>query len=233
MKIITAVFNYPGRDKYERCLRALSNSIERTNPEAELKVLRLGPPPPIEGALQGWVSNHVKLEAFANEVLDDNTIFVDADTVFLRTADSLFDKDFDIAIGRRNGGKVPYNGGVVLAKPTPAARQFIDMWLGTDKVMLHNQKFHQEWRAKYNGQNQASFGYMIETYPDLINLYEYPTSVINAVEQDWPRMYDIDPVILHVRKKLLGYAISDMPINEVPRQLRKPVQIWRELEDDK
>jgi len=233
MKIITVVFNYPGNNTYERCLKALSNSIAETNPDADFKILRLEPPAEVEGALQGWVSNHVKLAAYANEVLDDNTIFVDADTVFLRTADSLFDKDFDIAIGRRNGGKVPYNGGVVLAKPTPAARQFIDMWLGTDKVMLHNQKFHQEWRAKYNGQNQASFGYMIETYPDLINLYEYPTSVINAVEQDWPHIEKIDPFILHVRKKLLGYALSDMPIRKIPHHLQRAVQIWRELENDK
>jgi len=232
VKIITAVFSYIGQNKYERCLRALTHSIERTNPDADFQVLRLQPPAPVEGAYQGWVSNHIKLKAYAEQELNDNTIFVDADTVFLREAAFLFDKEFDVAIGRRTGGRVLYNGGVVLFKPTDKAKEFLESWSMADNSMLYDQEFHQKWRKKYNGQNQASFGFLVEAYPDYVRLHEYPTSLVNAVEQDWPVLHKIDPVIVHVRKKLLEYAVSDFTIDQIPKKLRVAVKLWRDLEKD-
>lgn len=233
MRIVTAVFDYPGADKYTRCLKALTNSIEKTNPCARFDVLRIPPPDAVDGAYQGWVNNHVKLRAYAAEPIDENTIFIDADTVFLRKAGFLFDEDFDIAIGRRTGGRVPYNGGVVLAHAGRRAKSFMQVWYNIDRAMLYDQEFHKKWRAKYNGQNQASFGFVIESYPELAGLHEYPTSLVNAVEQDWPRLDVIDPVIMHVRKKLLECALSDAPLERIPLKLRLATKIWRDLENGK
>jgi len=231
MKIVTAVFDYPGVDTYERCLRAMSNSIKATNPKAELNILRLDPPEPVSGAYQGWVNNHIKLDAYSRVVLNDYTIFADVDTVFLQDASKLFNTYFDVGIGRRPpSAKVKYNGGVVLMQPTDSAREFMENWIQVDADMLHDQKFHKPWHAKYNGQNQASFGYMIETYPGMITLKEYPTDLVNAVEQDWPYIGQSKPVILHVRKQLLRNALTHYPLKQIRPHLREAVKIWREYE---
>jgi len=231
MRIITAVFDYPGINKYARCLRALSNSIYATNKDASFKKIRLHPPSPVDGAYQGWVNNHIKLEAYSREPLDENTMFVDADTVFLRNADHLFYDDFDIGIARRPGKqKSIYNGGVVLVKPTEAARTFMEHWIAVDTRMLYDQEFHSEWHKKYRGQNQSSMGYLIENNPCKLKIKEFPTSVINACEQDWQNVLQIKPYILHVRKWLLELALSDIPLEDLSYKHKDAVKIWRDFE---
>jgi hypothetical protein len=212
----------------------MSNSIRVTNPEAEFHILRLEPPGPVKGAYQGWVNNHVKLKAYSEMAINQNTIFADADTVFLRDVSELFNPDFDIAIGRRpSSAKAKYNGGVVLFKPTAAAWAFMRQWISADYRMLYDQDFHRPWHQKYNGQNQASFGYLIESLACAINLYEYPTRIINAVEQDWPHIKRTKPFILHVRKQLLDVALSGQPIRQLPSRFRDGVEIWRTWENAK
>jgi hypothetical protein len=185
------------------------------------------------------VYNHWKLDAFVRTGFDflHNIVFLDVDTVVLRDPagepDSLFDPDFDIAIGRRSGGdRVPYNGGVVLCQPNDdTVLWFLRRWLEVDYRMLRDQEFHQRYRATYNGQNQASFGYMVETYGDQIKLHEYPTSMINAVGPDWLNVESNPPYILHVRKRLLAAAQSDVPIHRLPHDLQKAAKIWRYYEN--
>ena len=233
MRIVTAAFDYPGVDTYSRCLRAFKASIADTNPEAELLIIDIDPPAPIEGVHQGWINNHVKLKAYSRVQIDQPTVFVDADTVFLRDVSELFDSTFDIAIGRRPAGgrmRVPYNGGVVLFRPTTAARRFMAQWIRIDEQMLHNHSFHMVWRRKYNGQNQASFGCMIEAHRAATRLHEYPTGVLNACEQDWAHVVTDQPYILHVRKRLLQYAHNRLSIWTIPKQLQPAVRIWRKYE---
>lgn len=232
MRIITAVFNYPGNNVYERCLNAMTKSIHETNPDADFRILRIPPPAPVEGAFQGWVNNHVKLRAYANQPLDQNTVFVDADTVFLRDISELFEHEFDIAIARRpHTEKAIYNGGVVLFKPSQPAREFMSNWITVDKHMLYDQEFHEKWHKKYRGQNQSSMGYLLENNPRRICVKEFTTAVLNACEQDWANIDKQVPYILHVRKRLLELAQSGIGIDHVSPRYRKAIKIWRGYEE--
>lgn len=232
MKIVTAHFDYPGNEEYARCLKALTASVKENAPNAEFVVLELKPPKSISGIKQGWISNHAKLEAYSKVEIDQPTIFIDTDTLVLKDPAPLFDADFDIAIGRRpRGAKVPYNGGVVLFQPTDAAKIFMGRWYFSDERMLKERDFHLKWRSKYNGLNQASFGFQIEGFPGSIKLKEYPTAVINACEQDWPNITpENHPYILHVRKSLFDAAHSDLPIEKLEKRHQYPSQLWREYE---
>ena len=233
MKIVTAYFDYPGRNTYARCLRAFKASIVMSNPDAELQILELEPPEPVEGAYQGWVNNHIKLHAYSQIPIDQPTVFVDIDTIFLRDVSELFDKTFDVAIGQRphwGGRRVRYNGGVVLFKPTQAARRFMAWWSAIDGNMLENQDLHMKWHVKYNGQNQASFGCMMELHSKKTRIHRYPTAVLNACEQDWPRISENVPYILHVRKRLLKAAQSPRPLSTIRKPLQAATKIWRYFE---
>jgi hypothetical protein len=236
MKIITVYFDYPGTDKYKRCLNAFRNSVKKTNPEAELIVIEIDPPL-MQGDDRnkiGWVYNHVKLKKMIGRVLvedSEDIILCDCDTVFLRDASELFKDNFDIAMGRRPGyAAVPYNGGVVLCRPTWETKCFMTSWLNTDTMMLNDYELHMKWRDKYNGQNQASFGCALETKRGEIHFREYPTALMNACEQDWPRLPEVTPVILHVRKRLLSEAQSKKNIDEIDPALRAAVKVWRGFE---
>ena len=162
-------------------------------------------------------------------------MFVDADTVFLRDVSELFDGSFDIAVGVRpnwamSGKRVKYNGGVVLFSPTKVARLFMERWIRIDMRMLHDQKFHALWHKKYNGQNQSSFGCMVETRLGKTRLREYPTGIMNACEQDWPNIGNGVSYVLHVRKRLLRAAQSKLAISQIRAPLQKAAEIWRYYE---
>ena len=233
MKIVTAYFDYPGRNTYARCLRAFKASIAESNPNAELEIIELEPPAPIDGVFQGWINNYIKLQAYSKIPIDQPTVFVDTDTVFLRDVAELFDLEFDIAIGQRPhwGGKcVRYNGGVVLFNPTEAARRFMVRWSAIDRKMLYDQELHMKWHAKYNGQNQSSFGCMMELHSGKVRIHRYPTGLLNACEQDWPRISENVPYILHVRKRLLTAAQSHHPLSSMRKPLRDAAKIWRHFE---
>lgn len=233
MKIVTAFFDYPGRNRYARCLRAFRSSIAHSNPNADLQVIELEPPEPVEGAYQGWVNNHIKLHAYSQIPIDQPTVFVDSDTIFLRDVSELFDLEFDVAIGQRphwGGKRVRYNGGVVLFKPTEAARSFMARWAAIDRKMLDDQELHMKWHAKYNGQNQASFGCMVDMHLGKTRLKQYSTAVLNACEQDWPRISEKVPYILHVRKRLLRAAQSHQSLSSIRKPLQAATKIWRYFE---
>jgi len=230
MKIITAVFDYPGENEYSRCLAALEQSVKDTNPEAEFIAIRLDPPSECyKWNKPGWHNNHIKLMAYAEELITEPTFFVDADTIIQRDLSDLVG-DFDIAIAERPAGaNAPFNLGVVLVMPTVRSEFFMDAWARTDTKMLEDYDFHMEWRRKYSGQNQSSFGYLYETIePGKIDIKKYPTNIMNACEQDWTKS-EIS-YIIHIKTRLREAALSDKPLSKIKPGLRKPVETWRKYE---
>ncbi|MGD8567335.1 MAG: putative nucleotide-diphospho-sugar transferase [Gammaproteobacteria bacterium] len=233
MKFVTAAFDYPGRDTYKRCLDALVNSIRVNAPYTSFHIIDLEPPDEVPGVFQGWINNHIKLEAYSQVAIDEPTIFVDADTVVLRDPSDLFDGTFDIGIGERPTGhrvKSRFNGGVVLFDDTDRAREFMRQWIRTDSEMLTDSEFHKKWHKTYRGQNQSSFGYLYEERREIARIKEFPTGTVNACEQDWPRLGKIRPYIVHVRKQLLRAAQSNCPISRMGRNHREGARLWREYE---
>jgi hypothetical protein len=231
VRIVTAHFDYPGETAYSRCLCALRASVKQNAPGAELVVLELRHPAAVKGAYQGWVNNHIKLRAYSQIEIDQPTAFIDVDTLVLRDITQLFDRySFDVAAARRPAPKEHlFNGGVVLFKPTARAREFMRKWIDIDEQMLHDQEFHKPWHKKYNGQNQASFGYLYETQSKA-KIAELPTAMLNACEQDWPNIEAVKPYVLHVRKRLLITAQGIGSLANVGPRYRHGVKLWREYE---
>jgi len=230
MKIITAVFDYPGENEYSRCVTALENSVKQSNPEAEFVLIRLQAPNYCYAWNKpGWHNNHIKLMAYSEQEIDQPTFFVDADTIIRRDLSDLLG-DFDIAIPERPAGaRAPFNLGVVLFMPTQRSKFFMEAWAKTDTAMLHDIDLHLKWRNRYSGQNQSAFGCLYETIKDNRPVFKkYPTKIINACEQDWK---DSDEsYIIHVKTRLRAAALSDLPIEKINPHLRNPVKLWREYE---
>jgi hypothetical protein len=231
VRIVTAHFDYPGEQQYARCLCALRASVKRNAPSSELVVLELRHPAAVKGAYQGWVNNHIKLLAYSQVKIDQPTAFIDVDTLVLRDLSQLFDRySFDVAAARRPAPKEHlFNGGVVLFKPTARAREFMKKWIEIDERMLRDQAFHMPWHKKYNGQNQASFGYLYETQRKA-KIAELPTAMLNACEQDWPTISTVKPYVLHVRKRLMKAAMGIGSLANVSPRYRPGVALWREYE---
>jgi hypothetical protein len=232
LHIVTAHFDYPGVNKYARCLTALRQSIKENCPEAEFTVLELRHPEPITGVYQGWVNNHVKLQAYSDIPIDRDTVFIDSDTLVLRDLSEVFVPGFDVGIAKRPESakkRAIFNGGVVLFRPTKAARRFMAEWIKVDTEMIYDQKLHMQWHAKYKGQNQASFGMLYETMHG-VRIREFPTAKLNACEQDWPMVSTHLPYVLHVRKRLLAGALSHVPADLLAPRLRDAATIWRNYE---
>lgn len=71
----------------------------------------------------------LKALAFARYGLqaERNAVYTDMDVLWLKDPAPLFDADFDVAVIKRKAPPypiMPYNGGLMLAKPTPGARLF-------------------------------------------------------------------------------------------------------------
>jgi len=229
IKIITAVFDYPGKNEYSRCLTALENSIKANAPNVEFTCIQLEPPATcFAWNKPGWHNNHIKLRAYSSVKIDCPTFFVDADTIVLKDLTPLVSEDFDIAIAERpERAKAPFNMGVILFMPTDKAIAFMGDWIGIDELMLKNIELHMEYRNKYSGQNQSSFGFLYERSQNII-IDKYPTKIMNAVEQDWG---DISQAfILHVKTRLRDAALGDLPIERIHSRLQTGVQLWRQYE---
>jgi len=230
MKIITAIFNYPGETEYSRCLKVLEASARKTNPDAEFISIKLEYPHVCHPWNKpGWHNNHIKLMAYSQIEIEEPTFFVDADTIIQRDLSDLVG-DFDIAIAERpKGARAPFNLGVVLFMPTFKARYFMDAWAKADTAMLESIDFHKEWRAKYSGQNQSAFGYLYETIKtNRPEFKKYPTKIMNACEQDWTKS-DMS-YIIHIKTRLREAALSGKDLSEINPNLRTAVKLWREYE---
>jgi hypothetical protein len=173
-------------------------------PGTPVHVIKVDPPTRDISKAYNLKYNTVKLEAWTEYLHNtrDNVIFADCDMVMNRSATGAFDPDFDIAYTARTIiQRIPLNGGIIMVKPTKRSLNFFDTFLAINKKMYDNEQFHNRWRARYAGMNQAAFGYMLETEPVDIKLHRYETLKWNAVDCDWPYITD-EMVFLHVKSKL-------------------------------
>lgn len=210
MQIVTVCFDYEERPEFGKLLDVFRHSVHRLMPTAEFIELR-PTPPPIEGhRVPGFLDNTFKLAQWV-EFMDktkDNVIFSDCDMLALQDASRAFDQDFDIAYtGCPDGYKVPLNGGIVMAKPTAAARAFLHEMKRVNDMMFDYPAFHEQWRAKYAGMNQAAFGCLLETRPELAKLHRFDTREWNAIDCDL-RLMDNRTVFLHMRQTLRNNVLA-------------------------
>lgn len=233
MTIITVQFEYPESfhlPDYDALLRVFEASVRKQAPEAHFRAIRI--PCPGRGddekALNFWY-NTAKLEAWvrALEETDDNVILADCDMLMARPFPdpSVFDEDFDVAYTERTKEvirfdkasvkywgnapirRMPMNGGIMLAKPTPAARQFFRLLLETNERLYRDTEEHMKWNVKYAGMNQAAFGCLFESGEFEAKVVPLSCRIWNAVDCDWHAVENTS-VFIHIKSKLRKLVLA-------------------------
>lgn len=231
MKFLTTLINTQKNYIYDRLLKAWENSV-KANTKADYEIARLNPIDygHIQHAKNSYVANSIKLNYWAKKIKEEsgNICLIDGDTVVIKDVSEVFDKDFDIAYTRRSVGvNIPINGGLLFVKASDRVHDFFDKWVLTNNEMLSNKSLHALWYKKYNGINQASFGYMLEQYKSNLKIIELPGKIYNACDRiDWIQVNDMTK-ILHVKSELRMACIQ----NIVPPQYKKAVEIWKRYEN--
>lgn len=230
MQIVTVCFDYDDRPEFKMLLDVFRYSIKKNMPDADYIEYR-PTPPPYDGRNHGYLDNTIKLKYWHDHMLitKENTIFIDCDMLALKDAKHAFYNKFDIAYTAcPRGYMVPLNGGVIFAKPTPAAREFFYRLMYINDKMYYDYSFHKPWQDKYHGMNQSAMGYVIENMASDIFLEKYTTQEWNAIECDWRRMTD-RTVFCHINKQLRRFIVAGIP----PRgTLSKAMSLWYKYKEE-
>lgn len=212
MEIVTVQFNYPGRPDYNLLLQVFKESVNTYMPKVKFIEFKIDPPPNKTNRPLNFNYNDVKLKIWRDYMLKtkDNVIFADCDMMMVQSAKHAFDIDFDVAFTARTIVKrIPMNGGIFMARPTNAARKFLDEWYKINHKMLHDVSFHHQWRRRYAGMNQSAFGYLYENGRAGAKVHKYITREWNAVDCDWHHI-NKKTVFVHYKSKLRKLVLKNV-----------------------
>lgn len=252
MTIVTVQFDYPQemhKPRYSTLLDVFRASVKKHQPDAVFYEILIPPPmsPVPDKALNFWY-NTIKLRHWvrALEEINDNIIFADCDMLMLGPADSVFDQPFDVAYTKRsetrirsdraalvywgqNVQRMPMNGGVMMARPTEAARDFFRQMLEVNERLYNNPEEHMKWNIKYAGMNQAAFGCLLETGLYEANVVGIPCRKWNAVDTDWHAV-TAETVFVHVKSKLRRLVLmGHMPYGNFKYSMTRWYEIAEEI----
>lgn len=226
MHIVTVQFDHVGKDNFDRLLAVFRKSVNHHMPDVEVVEYRIPAPERDIERTRKLKDNSVKLKIWRDHLATatEPVIFADCDMVCLRPAYHAFDLEFDAAFTwhRKKPGKFPMNGGIVMARPTEAARAFFDLWLEINDRMYASPNFHCKWQIKYGGMNQSALGYICETEKFAAKVHEYETQEWNAVDCDWQYLTD-ETVFLHMKSKLRNMVLLD---NRPTGVCAEPMKLW-------
>ncbi len=232
MKIVSVQFDYHGLGRYEKLAKVFEHSVKKNCPSADFELLKVKPPE-IKRKIRSksFASNTLKLKLWL-EVLkntDDDVVFMDCDMIILKDISDAFKNHFDIGYTKRTGSRIPYNGGVVFVKNTPAAINFVELWKKINDKMYDDYTFHHKYRNKYAGMNQAAFGYIMENGGYKAKLKPFRCDIWNSCVENWPKINE-DTKIIHVKGTLRRTVLMNSSINS--SRYRKAVILWRNLAID-
>jgi hypothetical protein len=225
LKIIIVSFDFSGYQTFEKMTNALIYSIEKHEPSAQWVVKKLNEPP-LNGRIRGHVANTIKLNYWYSELKrcshGDHVVFLDADTLMINPIHDVFREDFDVAYTVRTRSKWVLNGGVIFVKVNERSMEFFRKFVETNNHMFNDKEFHEKYRVKYAGINQAALGYMLELNTTSAKLKALPCAVWNACGEDWSGINDTTRIIHlngQARKSIFGG-------NPAEHETLKPYQIW-------
>jgi len=226
MQIVTVCFDYPDRPEFGILLDVFRHSVNRLMPNVEFIEIRPEPPKMETHRVPGFLDNTFKLAQWVKHLdnTKDNVIFIDCDMLALRSAEHAFkNNDFDIAFtGCPAHYKVPLNGGVLMARPTDRAREFLHAMKAVNDHMFYDPEFHEKWRKKYAGMNQSAFGYCYEKLQKDVKILKLTTREWNAIDCDL-KTIDNKTVFLHIRQNLRNNLLANKPPFGVGK---KAMQLW-------
>jgi hypothetical protein len=204
VKIFTVCFEYKDRPEYAKLLRVFRESVRMHMPDVEFVEIHPPAPPYEPDRIPGFLDNTIKLQhwlKFFRET-NDNIIFADCDMLAVRDGRHAFDPDFDIAYTAITPPyKAILNGGIIMTKPTEAAHRFMTELYEINNLMFQDIPFHEIWRAKYAGMNQAAFGCVLETGISGAKIHKYMTWEWNAIDRDL-KLINAKTVFIHMKSKI-------------------------------
>ena len=213
MQIVTVQFDHKNKRSFETLLSVFEKSINHHMPDVELIKYRIEAPERTVERARSFSDNSAKLKLWCDH-MDKATvpvIFADCDMLCVGPAYHAFDPKFDIAFTKiRQVHRFPMNGGIVMARPTQAARDFFHLWLKINDQMLADPNFHCKWKQKYAGINQAAFGYLHENGEIPGVVHEYGTRLWNSVASDWQHL-TAETVFIHFKSKLRHMVLTGKP----------------------
>ncbi len=220
------------QDRWERLARVLRLTAAEHCPDWRVQVESIAPVA-IHHRLgsRTVVRNTQKLERWADVVAaaenGDRLLLMDADTFLVRSLDAVWDLNFDVAITTKRA-EYPINGGVVFLRISEAVKRFMEAWRSINSRMLHDPGFHQSWKRKYAGMNQAALGYLLEAErPSGVQLLELPCSEWNCEDSAWATFDPSVTRIVHVKSELRIACLDTQPI---PPALSGLAARWRALD---
>lgn len=212
MKIVSVQFDVKQHMLgYSRLLDVFKYSVKKYMPDVEFVEFRTPTPPLLQSQALNFSYNDFKLKIWRDymEKAKDNIIFADCDMLAVRPFPHAFDFDGDIAVTWRTVvHRIPMNGGIIMAKPTEASRRFFREWYKINNKMLHDSRFHQEWRKRWAGMNQSAFGYIYDRGRHGAKIHKYKTREWNAVNCDWHAISE-NTVFVHYKSQLRKIVLAN------------------------
>jgi hypothetical protein len=210
MTIFTVCFNYPDRPHYKILLDVFRKSVQIHMPKVNFISIEPTPPAYESDRIAGFLDNTFKLKYWIDffKHTDDNIIFADCDLFAIRDGNHAFNSDFDIAYTAiKQPYKAKLNGGILMTKPTDAAYRFLQEFQSINDRMYQDIDFHEVWRKKYAGMNQAAFGCVLETGINGAKIHTHMTQEWNAVDRDLKEIND-KTVFVHIKDRLRNMLIQ-------------------------
>lgn len=225
-----------GEGSYERMAKVFEATARRHCPGWDINVRKVDqiPIPAHRAAVQGHIANTQKIEDWNGivQAAPDGAriLLIDADTFLVNPIDDIWDLDFDIAYTTKRS-TFPFNLGMVFVRATVSAKQFFAAWTTENRHMLQKKAIHRQYRERFGGINQASFGRTLET-PAVrgVNLVGIPCSTWNCEDSSWEGFDPARTRIVHV-KSALRRAIFDNDREAMARPgVSRLVEMWNRLE---
>jgi len=234
MTYIVVQFEYNNRHgMYEKLLRVFEQSVKENDPKNDVVVKRISPPK--VKSKQCFSSNTLKLGVWVEEMEKlpegHEICFIDCDMMVLKPSDDVFKNDFDICYTKRprpQNSRLPVNGGVIFCKNNECSRHFMRHFRIINDKMYNDRKFHERWRKKYAGMNQAAFGYLLEHPKEYTaKLFGVECNTYNVCNESWHNVGKNQNIrIVHIKSALRKMCVTGsctMP------NCKKAVEIWNQL----
>jgi hypothetical protein len=222
--------------QFERMARVLEFTARRHCPGWSIEVQRIAPAMPRFSPLgiASHALNTQKMDAWRDVIASapdgDRILLIDSDTVILRSLDSAWDDEFDLAYTVKDSNRFPFNSGVVFLRAGPGARAFADAWQKENVRLLETPKEHVKWRSRYGGCNQAALGAMLEggVVSRLgLRVVKLPCLEWNCEDSSWAGFDPARTRIVHLKSGLRRAVFALGPMNA---RLARLAHIWKALE---
>lgn len=227
MRLESCYFGQYGNPRWERMARVLSYTASLFCPSWSVNVTPIGPNGENQRIARKLTNNTHKLEHWADIVEassdGERLLLIDTDTMILRSLDAVWDQPFDVAITTKVA-EYPINGGVVFLRASQAVKTFMATWREVNRQMLNDPGFHQPWKRRFAGMNQAALGYILTEHRPALNIVELPCAEWNCQDDTWPLFAPEVTRIVHVKAALQLACLEAQPI---PAELVELARLWK------